>query len=185
MEIGSTCQMFLLQNISTLKTFPFAHVCRHISNSDLDTTLAVCKPQICDGRLQTCFLLLPLLALLCFLVVVSPVFADQRFPKNIFHDTSQLCQGQKVLENSKCFPALLNTYQECRQPPCFSLSFRIASGLSGMAPDGADPRQEESSSPWEQHSNSILGLDMERRYAVQSSFLQQLENLTIFSDYLH
>lgn len=41
---GSTCQMFLLQNISTLKIFPFFHMCRHISNSDLATTLAMCKP---------------------------------------------------------------------------------------------------------------------------------------------
>lgn len=43
-SLGSMCQMFLLQNISTLKTFPFVHVCRHISNSDLATTLAMCKP---------------------------------------------------------------------------------------------------------------------------------------------
>lgn len=38
------CQMFLLQNISSLKTFPLVHKCRHISNSDLATTLATCKP---------------------------------------------------------------------------------------------------------------------------------------------
>lgn len=54
-----------------------------------------------------------------------------------------------------------------------------------MAPDGADSSKEDSSSPWEQHSNSTPDHGMERRYAVQSPFLYHLENLTIFFYYLH
>ena len=86
---------------------------RQVSDFDLATSLAMCKPLDVSWKVVKYFLLLRLLTRLSFLVVVGPAFADHRFLKNITHHTSRPCQRQKVLENSKCvikhFPSLLNT----------------------------------------------------------------------------
>lgn len=93
----SKCWIFLFQNISAFKTFLLVPHFSKISNSDWPFCCILVYLQDLQCVMELVKLFSAPMAVnmwLCFLLLVGPAFADQRFPK--------VTPEAKILDNSKC-----------------------------------------------------------------------------------